>query len=264
MPHAPTRLPDSLAASRDGDVAILLLNRPAKRNAVDMDMIRGVERFFTTLSADIRAVLIHGAGQHFCAGLDLSTLQEADMIEGMMHSREWHRVFQSIEFGRVPVVSALHGAVIGGGLELACSTHIRVADATTFYALPEGQRGIFVGGGGAVRLPRLIGVHRMMDMMLTGRTYGAEEGRLLGFSQYFVPAGESYAQGLEIARKLATNAPMTNFAIMQALPRIAETDPATGLLLESLVSSAAQQAPEAKQRLRDFLEKRAPKVKHSD
>jgi len=103
-----------------------------------------------------------------------------------------------------------------------------------------------------------------MDMMLTGRTYGAEEGRLLGFSQYFVPAGESYAQGLEIARKLATNAPMTNFAIMQALPRIAETDPATGLLLESLVSSAAQQAPEAKQRLRDFLEKRAPKVKHSD
>ncbi len=97
----------------------------------------------------------------------------------MLHSRMWHRAFHEIEFGRVPVVAALKGAVIGGGLELALSAHLRVAEASAFYALPEGQRGIFVGGGASVRLPRLIGVSRMRDMMLTGRVHDAESGERL-------------------------------------------------------------------------------------
>ena len=101
----------------------------------------------------------------------------------------------------MPVVAALHGAVVGGGLELAASCHIRVADATTFYALPEGSRGIFVGGGGAVRIPRLIGAARMADMMLTGRVYQAEEGERVGFAQYLVPAGQAVAKALELARR---------------------------------------------------------------
>ena len=87
----------------------------------------------------------------------------------------WHRAFDHLQFGRVPVVAVLHGAVVGGGLELACAAHVRVAETSTFYALPEGQRGIFVGGGASVRVPRLIGAHRMADMMLTGRVYSAEE-----------------------------------------------------------------------------------------
>jgi enoyl-CoA hydratase/carnithine racemase len=94
-----------------------------------------------------------------------------------------------VEQGRVPVVAALHGAVVGGGLELASACHIRVADASTFYALPEGTRGIFVGGGGSVRVPKLIGAARMTDMMLTGRVYDATEGERVGFAQYLVEAG---------------------------------------------------------------------------
>ena len=77
----------------------------------------------------------------------------------------WHRVFDRIQYSRVPVIAALRGAVIGGGLELACAAHIRVAEPSAYFALPEGQRGIFVGGGGSVRIPRLIGVARMADMM---------------------------------------------------------------------------------------------------
>src|SRR3546814_4783914 len=87
----------------------------------------------------------------------------------------WHEAFRHIQFGRVPVIAVLHGAVIGGGLELAAATHVRIAEPSSFYALPEGQRGIFVGGGGSVRIPRLIGVARMMDMMLTGRVYDRSE-----------------------------------------------------------------------------------------
>src|SRR6185312_14054953 len=97
-------------------------------------------------------------------------------------------VFDRIQYCRVPVIAALKGAVIGGGLELACAAHIRVADPSAYYALPEGSRGIFVGGGGSVRLPRLIGVARMADMMLTGRVYSATEGLTLGFAQYLTEA----------------------------------------------------------------------------
>src|SRR3546814_2970966 len=102
----------------------------------------------------------------------------------------WYAAFRHIQFGRVPVIAVLHGAVIGGGLELAAATHVRIAEPSSFYALPEGQRGIFVGGGGSVRIPRLIGVARMMDMMLTGRVYDAAEGHAIGLSQYLVGKGE--------------------------------------------------------------------------
>ena len=131
-------------------------------------------------------------------------------------------MFDQFEFGSVPVVTVMHGAVVGGGLELAAATHIRVAERSAYYALPEGSRGIFVGGGGSVRLPRLIGTSRMMDLMLTGRTYGAEEGQAFGLSHYLVEPGEGLAKGIEIAKRIATNSATTNFAIMQALPRIAD------------------------------------------
>ena len=127
----------------------------------------------------IGAVVIHGIGDHFSSGLDLSELTDHDATDGLRHSQMWHRVFDRIQYSRVPVIAALKGAVIGGGLELACAAHIRVAEPSAYFALPEGQRGIFVGGGGSVRLPRLIGVARMTDMMLTGRVYSATEGCVL-------------------------------------------------------------------------------------
>src|SRR5947207_15340281 len=95
----------------------------------------------------------------------------------------WHRVFDRIQYSRVPVVAALKGAVSGGGLELACAAHIRVAEPSAYFALPEGQRGIFVGGGGPVRLPRRSGVARMPDMMLTRSGCSALEGASYAFAQ---------------------------------------------------------------------------------
>ena len=160
-----------------------------------------------------------------------------------------------------PVIAQVHGYALAGGLELAMACHIRVADETTFYALPEGARGIFVGGGGAVRIPRLIGAARMADMMLTGRVYNAQDGERIGFAQYLVPAGKATEKALELAERVAQNAPLTNFALMHALPRIAEQPADQGFLTEALMAAIAQSAPEAKQRVRDFLEGRAAKVR---
>jgi enoyl-CoA hydratase/carnithine racemase len=166
-------LPGSLKAERQGDIAILRLARPEKRNALNDETIQGIDAFFSALPTGVKAVVLAAEGDTFSAGLDLSELSERTTIEGVGHSMMWHRAFQRIEFGRVPVVAVLKGPVVGGGLELACAAHIRVAERTTYYALPEGQRGLFVGGGASVRVPRLIGVARMADMMLTGRVYDA-------------------------------------------------------------------------------------------
>jgi enoyl-CoA hydratase/carnithine racemase len=256
-------LPPSLAAHAQGEIAILRLSRPEKRNALDDETILGIEMFFEALPETAKAVVIHGEGEHFSAGLDLSELAERDIVEGIAHSRMWHRVFDGIQYGRVPVVAVLHGAVIGGGLELAAAAHVRVAERSTFYALPEGQRGIFVGGGGSVRITRLVGLARVMDMMLTGRAYSAEEGQTMGLSHYLAAPGEGLLKGLELAHRIAGNAPLTNFAVMHVLPRIAESDPASGLLTEALMAAIAQDDEEAKARLKAFLEKRAAKVGRS-
>jgi (methylthio)acryloyl-CoA hydratase len=253
-------LPSSLRAERHGKIALLLLSRPNKRNAIDDDTVLGIETFLTSLPTDIKAIVIHGDGEHFSAGLDLTELRERGVAERIAHSRMWHRVFDRIEFGRVPVVAVLHGAVVGGGLELAAAAHIRVAERSAYYALPEGARGIYVGGGGSVRLPRLIGTARVMDMMLTGRTYDAAEGQAIGISQYLVESGTGLAKGVELATGIAANAPLTNFAVIHALPRIAEQDSTSGYLMESLMAAITQGEEEAKARLKDFLEKRGPKV----
>src|ERR1700686_5612141 len=131
-------LPTSLHAERQGDVAILQLKRPHKRNALDDETIIGIETFFTSLPADIGAVLLAGEGEHFSAGLDLSELEERDIKQGIAHSGLWHRAFDKIQFGKVPTVAVLHGAVVGGGLELAAAAHVRVAAGSAYYRLPAG------------------------------------------------------------------------------------------------------------------------------
>src|SRR5919205_4594828 len=183
----------------------------AQRHALDDPTVLGIEAFFSAPPAGVKAVVLDAQGAHFCAGLDLSELTERDAFEGLEHSRMWHRAFERMERGRIPVVAVLKGAVIGGGLELASATHLRVAEPSTFYALPEGQHGLFVGGGGSVRVPRLVRGHRMAHMMLTGRVLDAEEGQSLGLSHYLVGPGEGLAKALELAQKIAANSPVTNF-----------------------------------------------------
>ena len=243
-----------------GAVAQICIARPAKRNALSDALIAELQAAFVQLPEAVRAVVLCGEGEHFSAGLDLSELAERSVAEGIAHSRMWHACFEQIQFGRVPVIAVLKGAVVGGGLELASAAHIRIAEPSTFYALPEGQRGLFVGGGGSARIPRLIGVARMSDMMLTGRVYGADEGQQIGLSQYRAEAGQGLSLALELAAKVAANAPLSNFAVMHALPRIAEQGHAAGLFTESLMAAIAQGDDAAKERMQAFVAGRAAKV----
>ncbi len=242
------------------EIIFVKLNRPEKRNAVNDELILEIGKVFSEIPKTVKCAIIHAEGKHFSAGLDLSELRERNIVEGLQHSRMWHQALERVQFGTVPVVAVIHGACVGGGLELAAACHIRVAEETAFYALPEGQRGIFVGGGASVRLPKLIGLARMTDMMLTGRVISAEEGEKIGLTQYLVKDGNGLEKGIELAQKIAQNAEMTNYALMHVLPRIVDSGQTEGLLMESLMASIASTSPEAQLRMKDFLNGKAKKV----
>jgi (methylthio)acryloyl-CoA hydratase len=251
----------SFVVERRGSVLHIELVREQKRNAIDTATVTGLAEAMQSVPDGVGCVVLSARGEHFSAGLDLSELVQRDARGGIDHSRLWHRCLDDVQYAPVPVVAALHGAVIGGGLELAAATHVRVADTSTYYALPEGARGIFVGGGGSARLTRLMGYARMADMMLTGRVLDADQGLAAGLSQYVVPAGEALATAFELAERIAENTGLTNYAVTHVLPRIADSSQEAGLLTESLIASLAQSDPRAKQRLEEFLSGRATKVR---
>ncbi len=254
------KIPNTLKTEITGSVLLVGLNRPDKRNAFNDELIKGIEHVFSNIPEPVKCAVIYGIGKHFSAGLDLSELQQRDAVQGLHHSRMWHNALNHVQFGKVPVITVLHGATVGGGLELAAACHIRVAETSAFYALPEGQRGIFVGGGASVRVPKLIGLARMTDMMLTGRVYKAEEGERIGLAQYLVEETKGLEKAMELAQIICNNAGMTNYALTHILPKIVDSGQDQGLMMESLTAAIAQNAPEAKERLSAFLEGRAKKV----
>ena len=243
-----------------GAVAQVQITRPNKRNALNEDLVMAIKACFESMPESVKAIVLYGEGDHFCAGLDLSEVSAHTVPQSVLHSRMWHAAFEQIQFGRAPVIAVLHGAVVGGGFELASAAHIRVAEASAFYALPEGKRGLFVGGGGSVRISRLIGVARMSDLMLTGRVLNAQEGQQIGISQYSVDNGQGLAKAMELAESIATNAAMTNYGVMHMLPRIADQSIQDGLATESLMAAVAQTDPATLDLLAQFLQGKKNKV----
>ncbi|MFK7993280.1 MAG: crotonase/enoyl-CoA hydratase family protein [Granulosicoccus sp.] len=242
----------------DGPVATLTMNRPGKRNAMCGELIEAIDAFFSSPPEDVRVVILTGIEGHFCSGLDLSEHVHRSAEENLYHSRYWHQVMDKIQFGGLAVVSAMFGAVIGGGLELAASTHVRIAEPSTIFQLPEGRRGIFVGGGATARVGRLLGPDRMTEMMLTGRKYSADEGLALGLAHYSVGDSDGMALARNLAGKIARNAPLSNYLMIQSIARINDMSRNDGLFTESLAAALSQSTPDAEEGLKAFLEKRAP------
>ncbi len=252
-----------LIETRDSGVDIVTLNRAAKRNALDVATVDElVDYFGTAHRRGVRAVVLAGSGDHFCAGLDLVEHWKADRSpDEFMHvCLRWHEAFNKMEYGGVPVIAALQGAVVGGGLELASAAHIRVMDQTTYFALPEGQRGIFTGGGATIRVSDLIGKSRMIDMVLTGRVYQGQEAVDLGLAQYLVE-GSSFDRALELAEKTAANLPLTNFAICSAVSHLNNMSALDAAYAESVVAGMVNTQPAARERLEAFANKSDARIR---
>jgi enoyl-CoA hydratase/carnithine racemase len=242
-------------------IAVLTMNRPDKRNAMNVELLDALDAFFSNPPDQVKVAILTGTADHYCAGLDLSEHIHRTAEENLMFSRHWHAVMDRIEFGDLPVISAMYGAVIGGGLELATSTHVRIAEPNTIYQLPEGRRGIYVGGGASVRVARIIGAGRMREMMLTGRRIDCEEGQALGLNHYNVEAGQSLNKAKELAARIADNAPMSNYFMIHTIGRLEDMARADGFYAEALTAAVVQTTPDAHEGLAAFLEKRPPKFR---
>ncbi len=250
----------------EGNIALIGLNRPDKRNAINDPLVDELRAAVLRAHEEADVAVLHGHGSNFCAGLDLAEAlaRATGQIKPARKRRRhnWHEVFDLIARGPIPFVAALHGAVVGGGLELAMAAHLRVADETVVCGLPEGQRGIFVGGGGTVRIQRVVGTTVMMDMMLTGRLLNAAESLQEHVVRYVVPAGTALAKARAIAERIGQNSVETNWMIINVLPRVQDLSHDDGLFLEQL-NSARARPPEAEARLREFVDGKARKLQEN-
>lgn len=249
--------------TRDGDIAILRLNRARKRNALDADTIEELIAVFSAMPrSDVKAVVLTADGDHFSAGLDLVEHHDKkrDAVDFMNICLRWHEAFNKMEYSGIPIIAALKGAVVGGGLELASSAHIRVADQSTYFALPEGMRGLFTGGGATIRVADLVGKARMIDMMLTGRIYRQQEAVDVGLCQYLVD-GDSEERAIELATRAAQNPKLSNFAICSTISHVQNMSGLDASYFEAVMAGMVNTQPEAQARLADFAQKKAELVK---
>ena len=249
--------------ARDDGVWIVTLNRPSKRNALNIATIEELVRFFSAAPhAGVRAVVLAGAGDHFCAGLDLVEHHQADRspADFWQVCLRWHEAFNKMEYGGVPIIAALQGAVVGGGLELASAAHVRVMDRTAYFGLPEGQRGLFTGGGATIRVTDLIGKARTIDMMLTGRIYKEDEAVEVGLAQYLVD-GSPFDRALALAARAAENLPLSNFAICSAVSHARNMSAMDAAYAEACVAGVVNTQPDARARLAAFADKSAARIR---
>lgn len=244
-------------------IAEIGLNRPDKRNALSQELLDSLADAAERAASEARVAILHGTGPNFCAGLDLAeTLSwvsdPATRHRHIRASERSRRRFDEIGRSPIPFIAAINGACVGGGFEIAAACHLRVADTTAFFALPEGQRGIYVGGGGSVRISRLAGVPLMTDMMLTGRVLTAEDGERFGIVTYLADRGGALEKARELAKQIGENEEAVNWAVVSALPRLRDLSYDDGLFAESLViDSVMSRTDGSTERLKQFLEKRA-------
>jgi len=163
----------------EGEIALVGLNRPDKRNCFNPTVMKQLRDAIERAGEEAKCGIIFGHGDNFCAGLDLRWAAEnwkSGRSERLPFPFNRNSYFEAMARGNIPFIAALHGATLGGGLETAAAAHIRVADETTFFGLPEGTRGIFIGGGGSVRVARLLGFARMLRHRAVYRAKGAVDG----------------------------------------------------------------------------------------
>jgi len=195
--------------SKDG-IGILTLNRPDVFNAISQELIEEIRDVLAVIDkrADIKVLIITGAGKGFQAGADIKELSAMTPMDILRWNEGLVRVNAAIEKLRQPVIAAINGLALGGGLELAISCQIRVAVEGARLGLPEVKLGIIPGTGGTQRLPRIIGKGRAYEMLLTGDPIDAKEAYRIGLVNKVVPQGDALNAAIEIARKIAANGPV--------------------------------------------------------
>jgi enoyl-CoA hydratase len=251
----------TLQYREDGAVATIQLNRPAKKNAFNAQMRTEMGELLHDLAekTGVRAVVITGGDEIFCAGADIAEIEGTTSAEAAYkHAREFQILFDQVEGLPQPVIAAVSGWALGGGCELALAADFRIASETARFGLPEIKIGAFPGGGGTQRLSRLIGVARAKEMILTGDPVSAEQALASGLVTLVVKKEQLMESARQLAEKLAALPRLALQASKMLINRSQEVDLATGLEFEARTFGSIAHTQDLAEGTKAFLEKRKP------
>ena len=246
-------------SSRDGGVVLLRIDRPEARNALSPEAMEELASALERLDADpgVRCVVIAGSDKVFAAGADIKAMAERSFAEALRHPAAsfWRRLAAI----KTPMVAAVSGYALGGGCELALACDMIVAAEGATFGQPEIGLGIIPGGGGTQRLARVLGKQRAMELVLTGRRFGAAEAQAMGLVNRLAPDDAWLEEAMALAAEVASKPPVASRLAKQAVLVAEETALSPGLENERRLYELAMATEDRVEGMRAFLEKREPK-----
>ena len=250
---------ETLIYDKEDNIGLLTINRPDKLNAISNELTAELCQLLDQVEEDeeLRVLIITGEGDKaFVAGADIEEIVDRDAKMGRRVTRERQELFSRIQNLPIPVIAAVNGYALGGGLELALACSIRICSEKAQFGAPEVKLGIIPGDGGTQRLPRLIGLGRAMEMILTGDFIDASEAYRIGLANKVVPHEELMETTMELARTIASRPPLAVRYAKEAVNRSQEGDTASGFALESYLHALCCTTEDKKEGVSAFLEKR--------
>jgi enoyl-CoA hydratase len=249
---------------RDGEIAVVTVDRVEKMNALNEMVIRQIGTAFDSLrdDADVLGVILTGAGEKaFVAGADIGELAEMTPTTGVATSRLGQQVFGAIERFPKPVVAAIGGYALGGGFELALACHVRIAGSNARFGLPEVSLGIIPGYGGTVRLARLTGLGRAIELTLTGEMFDAERALEMGVVTHVVERGELMEQATALLRSMTKNGPVALRLALESIYSALDANTRQAMDHEAALFGVLASTADMKEGMTAFLEKRKAKFR---
>lgn len=246
---------------KNGKIQIITISRPEALNALNSEVLRDLDAAITAVEndADTDVVILTGDGRSFVAGADIGEMKDFTAIEGKAFGDYGNTVFSKLENMTKPVIAAVNGFALGGGCELCMACDIRIAGENAKFGQPEVGLGITPGFGGTQRLPRIVGVSKAMELILTAKTIGAAEAKEIGLVSAVYPQEELMDKALEMANMIAANAQIAVRQSKRAIRRGMQTDIATGVAYEAEAFGICFSTADQTEGMTAFLEKRAEK-----
>ena len=251
----------SIIYRKEGAVAVVQINRPQKKNSLNTELRHEMEAVLKEIANDraIRAVVLTGGEEIFCAGADISEIEgTASAEDAYTHAREFQILFDQLETLPQPVVAAVSGYALGGGCELALACDFRIVSETARFGLPEIKIGAFPGGGGTQRLPRLIGTAKAKEMILLGDPINAQEALSAGVVNKVVAKEKMLSEAQQLAAKLAALPRLALQASKMLINKSQEMDLTSGLEMEARTFGGIAHTHDLAEGTKAFMEKRKP------
>ena len=252
---------ETLRVHRDSSACVLTISRPKALNALNRQVIEDLSRFLEeiTTDKDVRVLILTGDGEKsFVAGADISEFQELDEAGALALSEKGHEIMQRLEALSIPVIAAVNGFALGGGLELALACDFIFASENASFGLPEVSLGLIPGYGGTLRLPRVVGLPLAKELIFTGRRIKAEEALRCGLVNRVVPLAQLMATCLEVAHEISSRAPLAVAAAKRSAQRGYSLKLDEGAAVEAHQFARVFSSQDRREGVRAFLEKRQP------